>query len=215
MTSRIRRLRRVASLMRRVASLIMMAFGFFVTLVMVLPLAPWWARRLAGPWDDPRGDVLIVLGGAVQSGGFVGLNSYWRGVYAVNAFREGGFRKIVIAGGGPESPAISEVMRQFLTCYGIAPEVIEIEKQSSSTRENALFAKGLLDGLPGTKVLLTSDYHMFRAVRTFQKAGIKVLPRPIPDAVKQSQWLAMRWPAFLTLVRETVKIGYYWLRGWI
>ena len=65
----------------------------------------------------------------------------------------------------------------------------------------------------GRKVLLTSDYHMFRACRAFRKAGLEVAPRPFPDAGKRAaNWLG-RWPAFLDEVVETLKIGYYFVRG--
>ena len=73
----------------------------------------------------------------------------------------------------------------------------------------------LLDQLAGPKVLLTSDYHMFRAYRAFRKAGIDVQPRPFPDAIKQSMSRMNRWPVFLGLCTETTKIAYYFMRGWI
>ena len=64
-------------------------------------------------------------------------------------------------------------------------------------------------------MLLTSDYHMFRAHRAFKKAGLEVLPKPFPDARKRASEWTGRWPAFLDLVEETLKIGYYYARGWI
>jgi len=62
---------------------------------------------------------------------------------------------------------------------------------------------------------MTSDYHMFRASRTFGKLGVDLSPRPMPDALKRAESLRARWSAFLDLVQETVKIIYYWVRGWI
>jgi len=56
---------------------------------------------------------------------------------------------------------------------------------------------------------------MYWAPRTFRKAGLVVALHLIPDAFKRGGSLAGRWPAFLDLVRESVKIGYYWVRGWI
>jgi len=97
----------------------------------------------------------------------------------------------------------------------VPAQAIQIETQSRSTRENALYVKALLAGVPGRKVLLTSDYHMFRAHRAFKKAGLEVVPRPYPDAGKRASGWTGRWPAFLDLVRETIKIGYYYAHGWI
>jgi hypothetical protein len=37
--------------------------GLLMLLVTVIPVDSWYARALAGQWNDPRGDTLIVLGG--------------------------------------------------------------------------------------------------------------------------------------------------------
>lgn len=106
-------------------------------------------------------------------------------------------------------------MSQYLRAVGVPAEAIRLETRAGSTRENALFTEQLLDSLPGQKVLLTSDYHMFRARRVFAKVGLEVLPQPIPDVAKRAGTWRGRWPAFLDLVTETCKVGYYELRGWI
>jgi uncharacterized SAM-binding protein YcdF (DUF218 family) len=106
-------------------------------------------------------------------------------------------------------------MRDFLEAHGVPREAIQIETQSTTTHENALRVAELLAHVPGSKVLLTSDYHMFRAFRAFKKAGLEVLPRPFPDAGKRAVGWAGRWPAFVDLIVEMMKIGYYRVRGWI
>ena len=68
---------------------------------------------------------------------------------------------------------------------------------------------------PGRKVLLTSDYHTFRAVRALRKTGVMVIPRPIPDGVKRAGSWNLRWDVFQDLLIESTKIAYYWARGWI
>ena len=183
--------------------------GLLLVLVTVTPLVSWWAGVLAGPWQDPSGDVLIVLGGSLIENGLMGQSSYWRSVYALRAWRQGTFHRVVISG-SPAAP-----MRDFLESQGVPRAAIQIETQSSSTHENALRVAELLAGVPGRKILLTSDYHMFRAHHAFKKAGLEVLPRPFPDARKRANGWAGRWPAFLDVILETVKIGYYQVRGWI
>lgn len=189
--------------------------GVLLALVTVTPLISWWAGALAGPWEDPNGDVLIVLGGSLLENGVIGQSSYWRSVYALLAWREGAFQRVLVSGGGPAGSSIAETMRDFLACRGVPREVIQVETRSSNTHENALYVSALVTGVPGRKVLLTSDYHMFRAHRAFKKAGLEVLPRPFPDAMKRAAGWTGRWPAFLDLVRETIAIGYYYARGWI
>jgi uncharacterized SAM-binding protein YcdF (DUF218 family) len=189
--------------------------GLLVLLVTVTPLVSWWAGVLAGPWEDPNGDVLIVLGGSLLEDRVMGPSSYWRSTYAVLAWGEGTFHRVVVSGGGFAGTSIAEPMRDFLECRGIPRTAIQIETRAESTHENALYVTELLARVPGRKVLLTSDYHMFRAHRAFKKAGLEVLPRPFPDARKRASHWTGRWPAFLDLVGETVKIGYYCARGWI
>lgn len=194
---------------------ILAGLGLLLLIVTVTPLDAWWVTHLAGPRNDPTGDVLIVLGGASAQQGVIGENSYWRAAYAVRTWREGGFRAIVLTGGGPPGHSIAEAMRDFLVAQGVPQEVIRVETRSRSTRENALFAKPILDGIPGRKILLTSDYHMYRARRVFQRVGLEVLPRPSPDIRRRAENPLGRWDAFLELGIETVKISYYYLRGWI
>jgi uncharacterized SAM-binding protein YcdF (DUF218 family) len=172
---------------------------------------------LAGRSYTDTGDVLVVLSGSEFGDGTMGWNSYLRAYYAGLSFRAGGFKEVVITGGseGSSSVPVSIAMSQFLTYQGIPAKVIHLETLSHSTRENALYCRAILDALPGRKVLLTSDYHMFRARRTFAKLGMTALPQPVPDVFKRTGRWYGRWPAFLDLLVETCKIGYYWVRGWI
>jgi uncharacterized SAM-binding protein YcdF (DUF218 family) len=182
-----------------------------MVIVTFSPLLGWWAAALSGAMADPRGDVLIVLAGDRIEPAMIGETSYWRSVYAVWAWRSGGFRRIVVSG----EQAGAAPMRDFMVCQGVPAEAIALEPRSASTRENAEFTAALLKTEAGKRVLLTSDYHMYRARRAFEKAGLAVLPRPFPDAAKRINQRPNRWPVFCELIRETIKIGYYYARGWI
>jgi uncharacterized SAM-binding protein YcdF (DUF218 family) len=202
--------------LRRVHKLLiglLAAAGLLVGTVMFTPLVPWWARKLAGPMNDPSGEVLIVLGGSALEDGIIGESSYWRSVYALRAYRQSPFAKVIVTGGGQFHPADS--MRDFLVASGIPGDRITVEDQSVSTRENAVYTKQLVAGDNRRLVLLTSDYHIFRALRVFRKVGMNVAPRPFPDLIKRSSSLTERWPAFFELCEEEAKTGYYWVRGWI
>ena len=127
---------------------------------------------------------------------------------------EGHFRRVLILGGGRPCP-VSVAMKSYLQYLGVSGEVIETEEASASTRENALGARQFLKGTTESVVVLTSDYHAYRAARAFQKAGLKVKMWPIADVCKRSATPALRWSAFLDVATETVKIAYYGARGWI
>ena len=72
--------------------------GLLMLTVTLLPVDNWWLGLTVGPWNDPKGDILIVLG-ADSLADILGGASYWRSVYAARVWREGGFQKMVISGG--------------------------------------------------------------------------------------------------------------------
>ncbi len=181
-------------------------------MVTYTPLVPWWAGRLAQPWGSGKGDVLIVLGGDKTNDNVIGLGSYWRAVYTVRAMRTEHFQRVIITGGGP----LAELMRDFLRFHGVDTSTVEVETQATSTMENAKFTAAMLRGRAGGKlVLLTSDFHVFRAYRVFRKMGMEVEPWPVPDVIKRSGARFDRAALFADLVVETAKIGWYRWKGWI
>ncbi len=200
------------SVLRRCGRAAIAAFalvGFGVAVISATPLVSWYARRLAGPWNDPLGDILIVPGGSIVDAEAMGPSSQWRAIYAARAYHQG-FQRIVVSGA-----VVSGQMRLLLIAMGVPATAIQVEDQSRSTRENALCIARLLKTESGRKVLMTSDYHMARAVRAFRKAGVDAAPRPIPDGLKRAQHLTLRWEVFLDEAAESAKIAYYFVRGWI
>ncbi|MGH9452793.1 MAG: YdcF family protein [Terriglobia bacterium] len=194
---------------------VLMGLGLLLLIVTFTPLTAWWTQLLEGPWTEARGDVLVVLTGSILGNGILGESSYWRSVYTVIAWQEGGWREVLVSGGGAGRVETADGMRIFLEAGGVPSSAIVVETKSHSTRDSALNVKAALERVPGRKVLLTSDYHMFRAWRAFRKVGLDVTPRPIPDAGKRAHSWNLRWPAFQDLLVETVKIAYYYARGWI
>ena len=188
---------------------VLAAIGLITVLVMATPIVTWWALAYSGPLERPKGDVLILLAAAKDDRGGISFSSYWRARHALLAFQTGGFKKIVISGG--EGPGILN----FLIVEGVPREAIIAEWRSTSTRENAIETAKLIQDMPGRKVLLTSDFHMYRAVRVFRKLGIEVTPMPVPDVLRSTEHWNGRFPAFETMVGESAKIAYYGLRGWI
>jgi uncharacterized SAM-binding protein YcdF (DUF218 family) len=185
--------------------------GTLWVVVTVTPVNRACIRWLSGPWTEARGDILVTLGNAVLDDGTIGDSSYWRSVYAARAWNGGGFREMWISGSG----LISSAMRDFLVCRGIPSSAIRLEDRSTSTRENAVFTVEKLRGSRGSVVLLTSDYHMYRAYRAFSRAGLHVVPHPIPDAGKRNVQWRHRWTVFQDLAVEMVKVLVYRMRGWI
>ena len=183
--------------------------GLMTVLVMATPIVSWWALAYSGPIEQPKGDVLILLSAAGDDRGGISFSSYWRARHALLAWQTGGFKKIVISGGG--GPGILN----FLVAYGVPREDIVAEWRSTSTRENGIETARLIQGMPGRKVLLTSDFHMYRAIRVFRKLGVEVAPMPVPDVLRSAEHWNGRFPGFGTMLVESAEIVYYRLRGWI
>ncbi|MGA1983726.1 MAG: YdcF family protein [Acidobacteriaceae bacterium] len=193
----------------RLLNRLLAAIGLITVLVITTPIVSWWARAYSGPLVQPKGDVLILLSAASDDKGGISFSSYWRARHALLAWQTGGFKKIVVTGGGGPS------IQNFLIVEGIPSQDIVAEWRSTSTRDNAVETARLIEGMPGKKVLLTSDFHMYRAIRVFRKAGIDVTPMPVPDVLRSAEHWDGRFPAFEIMVVESTKIVYYKLHGWI
>jgi uncharacterized SAM-binding protein YcdF (DUF218 family) len=194
----------------------LMAAGALLLLVTFTPLVPWAARPLCGGWTGTGQGVLIVLSGSTAAFGapqpsrVIGESSYWRAMHAIYLWRSGHYRTLLLSGAHA-----GETMKPLLVANGIPESAILVEDRANSTRENALFLKPILAGLPGPFVLLTSDYHNWRARRCFAKENVRVETMPAPDLLKRCGSLELRWAAFWDLATEFAKIGYYRVKGWI
>ena len=125
----------------------------------------------------------------------LGETSYRRSLLGVVTWRGTAFREVILSGDFRST----KPMRDFLVCQGVPSDSILIEGHSTSTRENALFTAEFIRKIPGPYVLLTSDYHMFRAHRAFTKAGVAVTPAPFSDVLKTFNDPLRRWTGFLVL----------------
>jgi uncharacterized SAM-binding protein YcdF (DUF218 family) len=195
----------------QIARAIVALVGCWWLLVTLTPIDYWWASRLANPWGPGTGDVLVVLSGDTLGDGILGASSYLRAVYTVRAIRANHFNKVIITG----EPA--EAIRQFVAGSGIDTANIVVETGSTSTEQNAERTAPLLreGGAGGRIVLLTSDYHVWRAVRVFRKQGLNVEVWPIPDILKRYGFWQNRAALFIELCQESAKIAWYKWKGWI
>jgi uncharacterized SAM-binding protein YcdF (DUF218 family) len=188
---------------------VLASVGSITLIVLATPVVPMWAHLYSGSLEQPKGVVLILLSAAADDEGSISYSSYWRARYALLSWRSGTFKKIVISGTG------SYGIEEFLVAEGVSPESILLDPQSNSTRSNGLDTARLIETLPGKRVLLTSDYHMYRAQRVFKRLGVDVSPMPVPDVTKSGQRWTGRFSGFQTLVLESAKIAYYKAHGWI
>ena len=112
----------------------------------------------------------------------------------------------------------AEVMKTLAVDNGVPADAILLEEQARNTYENVELTRRMLDQNGWKRVLLVSSpYHMRRAVLTWHKVapGITVVPTPVP----QSQFYTHGRGASLEQIRgilhEYAALAAYWWRGWI
>lgn len=157
--------------------------------VLVLPLEQRFAS-VAQPSASDRVDGIILLGGFedgwVSAGrGGLGLNeAAERLTEGMRLARKHSEAKVVFTGGvggllTRDVEATGSVAR-FLEDAGIAKERLVLEGRSRNTYENALFTAELVKPTAGARwYLVTSAYHMPRAVGLFRKAGFDIIAYPV------------------------------------
>ena len=86
---------------------------------------------------------------------------------------EGAF--LVIAGAGSGKTRTITYRIANMLDKGIPAEMIIKEDQSTTTYENLQNSKAIIDSRPGSKytVLVTSNYHVYRALRYCRKIGLE------------------------------------------
>lgn len=135
-------------------------------------------------------EVGIVLGGMSNYDKFSKATyfnqSSDRFIQTALLYKKGHIKKVLACGGQNGLTEVSDFkeadfIAQNLKDLGIPEEDIWIENQSKNTIENAQFAKTILSvkGISNQKsVLITSAFHMPRAMDVFEKNGIPIRPFP-------------------------------------
>ncbi|APY89784.1 YdcF family protein [Streptomyces alfalfae] len=99
-----------------------------------------------------------------------------RSVHAMLS-RRGGPPVLITSGGqGPdEKLPESHAMADYLTARGFPAELIEREDRSTTTEENLRFSKAIMERAdPGYRcVVVTNNYHAFRAALTARRTGVR------------------------------------------
>ena len=91
----------------------------------------------------------------------------------------------------PEGEQEAELTRDLLIALGVAPERILVEDRSRNTIENAIYSRDMAQPKLGEVwLLVTSAWHMPRAVGCFRRAGFDVLPYPVDfRTAAKKDWL--------------------------
>jgi uncharacterized SAM-binding protein YcdF (DUF218 family) len=144
------------------------------------------------PFQDDGKPVtgIILLGGSVeasesaQRGSLVANESAERVLDTLLLAHRYPQARILISGGGGtvfgDGTAEAPIIADYLKKVGIDPARILIEDRSRTTSENATFSRKVAKPQEGERwLLVTSAWHLPRAVGVFEKAGFPVTAYPV------------------------------------
>jgi uncharacterized SAM-binding protein YcdF (DUF218 family) len=223
---------RFASLGRKllVAAAILLAISGFSPLGKLL-LYPLESRF--PPWDSARGAPagIVVLGGPIEAdlsaahGVTVTSGGADRLIAAAALANRYPNARIIYSGGS--SKLISDQAREadyataLFESLAVSKQRLTMERRSRNTQENAEFSKALAAPKSGERwLLVTSAYHMPRAVGLFRKAGFDVEAYPVDWRVGERSDLLMFSAIALdglgrtdVALREWMGLVAYWATG--
>jgi uncharacterized SAM-binding protein YcdF (DUF218 family) len=179
------------------------ALGF--VLLAVAPIGPAMLLALEERFPRParlpaRIDGILVLGGAVDPalsltyGETVFNSSIARVLGGIELARRHPEAKLALVSGEggffPVGYSEARATLRFVEDEGITPARILLEEKSRSTHENAVYTKEVIRPTPGEIwVLVTSAYHMPRAIASFDAVGWPVIPYPVDFKIDPSTGL--------------------------
>ena len=179
--------------------------------------------------DCPRAEAIVLLGGAVQPllVGEVrgrlhrGSDRVWE---AARLWHAGCAPRVVVSAGGrielPVLAAESAAIGALLVDLGVPSGALVLEAESRNTQGNAAFSREVLAPLGVRRVLLvTSAWHLRRAVALFAATGFEVLPwgadyRAVAACRGLECWLPSAGALEATGLAVKEYLGYWVQVGW-
>ena len=186
-----------------------------------LPLEERFPRPALSAIAEPAG--IIVLGGALnpligKSRGVVAVNeAAERFIAGAELLRKFPNAKFVFTGGGaamllPDTAEAEGVKSLLFPALGLPADRLILESKSRNTYENAVFTKELLAPKVNERwILVTSAFHMPRAVACFRKAGFTLIPWPVDYRTRGMEDLTL----FFAQPSEGLKRVDKGMREWI
>ncbi|MDM5224043.1 YdcF family protein [Peribacillus sp. NJ11] len=128
-------------------------------------------------------DYLIILGARVK-GSVPSLSLQYRIDKAAEYLMANKHTLVIVSGGKGPGEDISEAkaMQQGLIEQGIEEVRIMMEDKSTTTHENIVFSKELIPDPSASGLIVSNDFHIYRAVEIAKKEGLdmKGIPAKTP-----------------------------------
>ncbi|RYU96818.1 YdcF family protein [Emticicia agri] len=220
---------------RKVILTTLIFFYFFSTPFIINEVFLWWELPpTAISTVKPHEVGILLTGGTINTNRLPTENVFLGGTsdrigQAIQLYKLGKIKTILISGGdvpilGKTTTREIDQIARFLMISGVPREVIFLEDHSTNTRENAVnVSKILKKQFPNQRyMLITSAFHLKRAVGCFEKAGIPVTPYGSNYISGERQWVLISFlpkaeaMGYLQWIfREVVGYVSYRIFGWI
>lgn len=153
--------------------------------------------------------IVLLGGGSVPGapeapGGSLSPDALKRAVYAHRWHMQTGVPLLVTGGAPPgleDALSEAEITRDLMLSLGATEDQFILESRSRDTWENALYSDELISN--ATILLVTSAYHMPRAVRSFAAFGFTVVPAPTDYKVNRTGFTLQSFLPSLESFRES------------
>jgi uncharacterized SAM-binding protein YcdF (DUF218 family) len=173
-------------------------------IVLIVFSNPFLLNLYARVWEVGRAPLKQgkIYDAAIVLGGFTGEDKHGNGYFNEHSNRliktvllktTGRVTHILISGGNndlnPDKFTEGAWVRKTLLEMNFPDSTILIDRRSKNTTENALFSKRSLDSahLHSPYLLVTSGFHMRRALYDFRKKGVDVIPCPSDKLAKDAR----------------------------
>ena len=184
----------------------------FLTLFTSLPNVA--ARALEMEPRLERADAIVVLGNGIGSDGSLQADSLRSVVHGIELYRRGLAPLLVVSGSTSGRYAEAVVRGELARTMGVPDAALIVDATGTTTRQESARIAALLRSRGAGRILLvTTPFHLRRAVPLFQREGLEVLPAPATRA-----WTALVSPGdrvalLRSIAVETAAQLYYRVAG--
>ena len=172
--------------------------------------------RMASP--PMHADAIVVFAGGVGENGKAGGGTPERLNEAVDLYHAGYAPYLVFSSGYIYSFREAESMRESAVAKGVPASAIVLEERATNTYQNVKFVDEILRDHKSTSILLvTSPYHMRRAMMVWHKLSpdVMVTPTPPPRSQFYDHSRGATFEQLRGILYEYVAIFAYWRHGWV
>lgn len=194
--------------------------GVLIAFVLVAfsPLPNLVAALVAVPADPGKADAIVVLGGGGEwPHGELSSTALHRTIRGIRLYKDGLAPLLVLSGSqGRTAPSQAARRRALALECDVPTQAIITDEQANTTQEEADRVADLLRPHGARSILLVTDpYHMMRARRLFERAGLAVRPVPANDLPDPAEGPQTRVALMSRAMQEILAIVYYRVAGYI